>query len=106
ASEELCLIVAPDHPLATRSSVSIVSLRNEDFVAFPRGATIRRAFEAAAARAGFEPRVAFESTDIARGRGLVSRGLGVALFPRSDAEADGPPVQIVDLRDAGLQHHV
>jgi LysR family transcriptional regulator, transcription activator of glutamate synthase operon len=106
ATEDLVLIVARDHPFATRDAVRMRDLRGERFVAFPPGATIRQTFERAAARAGFEPHVAFETNEISRTRALVEQGLGVALLPRSDTLAPGPDVTATRIRDRTLVHHV
>ena len=64
-------------------------LREDRLIAFPEGATIRTAVFAAAARAGFVPRIAFETYDLHRVRALVAHGLGVAIVPRSDAISPG-----------------
>jgi DNA-binding transcriptional LysR family regulator len=106
ASERLVLIVAPEHPLASRDEVRPPELSGEPFVAFPPGATIRASFDRVAGDAGFTPNIAFESTDIARTRALVARGLGVALLPESDAVAPGPRVAIVPVTARKLVHEV
>src|ERR687898_23908 len=67
-SEPLVVLLAPDHPLAGRRRVDIQGARE----------------------AGFEPQLAFESTEQARIRAMVSRGLGVALLPESETAHDGP----------------
>jgi DNA-binding transcriptional LysR family regulator len=52
--------------------------------------------------AGFQPRVAFETNDVSRMRGLVASGLGVAVVPASDAQRPGPAVERLALTDRGL----
>src|SRR5436190_339352 len=47
--------------------------------------------------AGFEPHVAFESTEGTRIRDLVERGLGIALMARSAAEEVGGGIRVVAL---------
>ncbi|HWH95201.1 MAG TPA: LysR family transcriptional regulator [Baekduia sp.] len=106
AAEELVAVVARSHALAGRDSVRLADLRDERFIAFPPGATIRVAVEAAAARAGFAPHVAFESNETARTRALVAEGLGVAVLPRSDTRTPGTEVVALPLRDRGLTHEV
>jgi DNA-binding transcriptional LysR family regulator len=46
------------------------------------------------AERGLEPRNAFVCTEMAAVRGLASRGLGVAVIPRSVAELPGPPIEL------------
>lgn len=106
ATEELVLIVAPGHRLAARPAARIRDLEPERVVAFPTGSTIRTRVDAAAARAGFEPRVAFESYQPARTRQLVSAGLGVAVLPRSDTEQPGAPVAVLPLDGGAIVHEV
>ena len=105
-AEPLVLVVAPDHPLAGRERVAVTELREEAFVAFSPGATIRAAVERAAERHGFRPRVAFEVTDMTRGRAIVAEGLGVGVLPRSDALRPGPAVRTVAVDDPSLVHTV
>lgn len=104
ARDRLLLVVGAGHRLAGRASARIADLRDERFVAFPPGATIRDTVARAAERAGFAPRVSFESAETARTRALVAHGLGVAVLPEPDALAAGPPVVALPLRDAGMHH--
>ncbi len=98
AQERLVAALPEGHRLAARRSLRIADLRDEQLIVFPEGATIRAAVQRVAQEAGFEPRVAFETREVARMRALVAAGLGVAVLPRSDAEAPGPPVRVVALR--------
>jgi DNA-binding transcriptional LysR family regulator len=41
-----------------------------------------------------EPRNAFVCTEMAAVRGLASKGLGLAVIPRSVAETPGPPIEL------------
>jgi DNA-binding transcriptional LysR family regulator len=102
AAEDLVAIVSPGHSLGGRASLRLRDLRDEVFVAFRPGATIRGQVEEAALRAGFVPRVAFETNDVSRMRALVASGLGVAVVPASDARRPGPRVERIALSDAGL----
>lgn len=99
ASEPLVAAVSPDHRLSGRPAVRLHDLREERFIAFPAGATIRTSFERAAAAAGFTPDVAFECNDVARTRALVREGIGVAVLPRSDAGAPGSQVAVLGIED-------
>jgi DNA-binding transcriptional LysR family regulator len=84
-TERLVVLLPADHRFAARKKLSIADLRNERFVAFSPGATIRDAVERAAVRAGFTPRASLETNDVDRAIGLVAEGLGVAVLPDSDA---------------------
>jgi LysR family transcriptional regulator, transcription activator of glutamate synthase operon len=106
AQEPLVVVLPDGHRLAGRARLRIGDLRDEGFVAFGEGATIRAAVRRIAHEASFEPRIAFETREVARVRALVAAGLGVAILPRSDAEAPGPPVRIAALRAPSLTHRI
>jgi DNA-binding transcriptional LysR family regulator len=106
AREKLVAVVPPGHQLAKRRRIELGLLRDEPLVTFRRGATIRARLDATAAANGFEPRVAFETTDVPRMKALVAAGLAIAVLPRSDAERPGPRVTVVALTDRELVHEV
>jgi LysR family transcriptional activator of glutamate synthase operon len=102
AQEELVLIVAQGHRLAGRPSVEISDLAAERLVVSPAGATIRKTVLGAARDRGVELDVGFET----RIRALVAAGLGVAVLPRSDAEAPGLAIAALPFTGAGLVHRL
>jgi LysR family transcriptional regulator, transcription activator of glutamate synthase operon len=106
AEEPLVLALPHGHRLAGRARLRIADLREEQLIAFSEGATIRAAVRRAARAAGFEPRIAFETREVARMRALVTAGLGVAVLPRSDAQAPGPPVHVAALHAPTLRHRI
>lgn len=106
ARERLVVALPAAHRLAGRRRLTIADLRDEEQVSFSPGATIREAVRRAALDAGFEPAIAFETGEVARARAFVAAGLGVAVLPRSDAEAPGPPVEIALLHAPALEHRV
>jgi LysR family transcriptional regulator, transcription activator of glutamate synthase operon len=58
---------------------------------------LRELLFAAGREAGFEPQVKLESNESQRVRRLVSRGMGVAILPRSDAVSPGAEVAVAAL---------
>ncbi|HEY8581981.1 MAG TPA: LysR substrate-binding domain-containing protein [Capillimicrobium sp.] len=90
--EPLALVVGPGHPLAGAEAVELTQLLTEPFIAFNQTAGLRRLLVRACADAGFQPRIAFESTSLGSIRALASAGLGVALLPLPSVEVEGPPV--------------
>lgn len=80
-TEELYVIVRPDHPLAGRGRVDLRELAGEPFISLKRGYGMRTITEELCARAGFSPHIAFEGEEVATVAGLVAAGLGVALVP-------------------------
>jgi LysR family transcriptional regulator, transcription activator of glutamate synthase operon len=106
STEEMVAVLPPDHGLSRRRTLRMRDLAPETVVAFRHGATIRRRMEEAAARAGFELRVAFETNEVARMRALAAAGLAIAVLPRSDAEQPGPPIAAVPFAEPGFRHTV
>jgi DNA-binding transcriptional LysR family regulator len=83
AREPVVLAVHPGHPLAARDTVRLRALRDEPFVTLTRASRLRQVLEATCARAGFAPRIAVETSDLAVMVMLAAEGVGVALLPRS-----------------------
>ena len=94
-TEDLVLIISPEHTLSERKRVSLGELRAEPFITFSVGSGIRNTLVAACLQEGFTPRIAFESGAT---RTLVSHGLGVSLVPRSFTETEGPQVVTLEVR--------
>ena len=105
--EELVVVMPPAHRFARRRLVHLKELADEAFVSFREGARLRELLVTAARDAGFEAQIALESNESRRIRSLVSRGLGVAILPRSDAEeAAGAPVAVAALVEPALTRDV
>jgi DNA-binding transcriptional LysR family regulator len=105
-SEELVVLLPHQHRLGRRRQVRIAELADEPFISFRAGARLRELLMSAARDAGFEPRVTLESNDSQRIRRLVSRGLGVAILPRSDAEGPGADVVVARLVEPALSRDI
>ncbi|GAA5180070.1 LysR substrate-binding domain-containing protein [Rugosimonospora acidiphila] len=96
-TEEIVLITPPGWSLPGGPAASLEQVRDEPFVCLSAGSGLHTILLAAAADAGFEPRVQFETYSPASIRELVSAGLGVALLSASNAGAPGPLVQVRQL---------
>jgi DNA-binding transcriptional LysR family regulator len=105
-TEQLVALLPTDHELATRRRVRLAELADGPFVSFREGARLRELLVSAARDAGFEPHIVLESIDMRRIRGLVSRGLGVAIVPRSDADEPGAAVAVAALTEPSLTRDV
>ena len=104
--EELVVILPLDHRLAGRPQVQLAELAQDAFISFREGARLRELLVTAAAGAGFTPRIALESNESRRIRSRVSRGLGVAILPRSDGEGPGSTIAVSALAGPELQRDV
>jgi DNA-binding transcriptional LysR family regulator len=80
ARDRLVAVVAPDHPLAGESSVSLRRLSSEVFVDLPARTAGRIQSDQAFAAAGLTRDVAFEVTTAYLIAQLVEQGLGIAMF--------------------------
>jgi LysR family transcriptional activator of glutamate synthase operon len=105
-SEELVVLLPPRHPLARRRTLRMEELEGEEFISYREGARLRELLLAAGRHAGFQPQIKLESNESGRIRQLVSRGMGVAILPRSDAVAPGADVAVVALTDPALSRDI
>jgi LysR family hydrogen peroxide-inducible transcriptional activator len=105
-SEELVLITAPAHALASLGRVPLLALQAEAFIMFKPGSGVRHTLLRACAAAGFTPSIAFESGAVSAIRAFVAAGIGIAVVPRSAADVAGPPVRILELSSPALSRTV
>lgn len=89
-TEPLLLAVAPFHPLAQASQVSLRDLSGEPLILLKPGHGFRKIVLDAFAKAGVEPRIVYESDGIETVQALVEAGLGLSLVPRMIKKIPGP----------------
>jgi len=104
--EPLVVIVAPDHRLAGRTTARLDDLRDDDFVTFGQGATVRRLVTAAAAARGIELRIVCSTANMGTVRAVVSAGLGVSIVPASAADVPWPELRVLALSAPRLERIV
>jgi len=105
-SEELVVVLPRDHPLAGHEEVRMAELADEQFISYREGARLRELLVFAGRTAGFEPEVQLESNESERIRRLVTRHMGVAILPRSDAERPGAEVTSATLIEPSLTRDI
>jgi DNA-binding transcriptional LysR family regulator len=86
-SVPLDLVVPDGHPFSGRGEVPVTELADEAFIDFPAGYGNRTVADLAFRAAGINRDVSIEITAIPAGADFVRHGLGVALLPRSTADA-------------------
>lgn len=79
--ERMQLALPRSHPLAEAASVRLSDLAEETWIIGTCAGSCSDNVKLACRRAGFEPRVGFESNDYQVHQSLVSAGLGVSLVP-------------------------
>jgi LysR family transcriptional activator of glutamate synthase operon len=80
-TEELYAILPPNHPLAKEESIKLDQLKDDKFVLFSKGYSLRPIVWHACLEAGFTPKIAFEGEETDTIRGLVAAGMGVSILP-------------------------
>jgi DNA-binding transcriptional LysR family regulator len=93
--DPVLLALRDDHPLAAKPEIRLSDLRDETWIDVPRLTSGGKVLARACERAGFSPRVAFESDDYTAIQELVGAGVGLALLPDL---ALCPPTKCVVLR--------
>lgn len=79
--DELLLVVSKKHQFANETEVSAEKLRDERWILFERGASIRRATDAFFKNVKIDPEMALESNDTYFVKWMIERGLGISLMP-------------------------
>jgi len=105
-SEELVVLLPPGHRLAGREVVRMRDLAQEQFISFREGSRLRELLVGASRQNGFEPKVMLSSNEPQGIRRLVSRGMGVAILPHSDAAGPGAEVAVRRLTKPSLSRDI
>lgn len=110
-TEELFAILPQNHPLAGETVIRLEQLRDEKFVLFSPGYSLRPIVWQACLQAGFKPEISFEGGETDTIRGLVAAGMGVSLLPEMALYQTNPmqpaQVKVVEpsvTRTVGLIH--
>jgi DNA-binding transcriptional LysR family regulator len=94
SEEEFVCTLPVGHPLAVQDQVTFAQLAGMDLVTYRENSALRRRLERTLDDHGLKPRNAFICTEMGAVRALVSKGMGVAVIPRSAAEEPGPPIEL------------
>ena len=79
--EDPMLLVLPrDHPLAAKRNLRLADLVDEAWIGGPPSCECNQLIYGACSRAGYDPRIAFETDDYAAVQGFVAAGVGVSLI--------------------------
>ena len=90
--EEIWLAVPPHHPLAeTETAVSLKQLEDESFIFLKKGQGFRKIALELCEKAGFQPHIVFESSNIETVQSLVAAGMGIAFVPQMVTRPEHSP---------------
>ncbi|HEY4464016.1 MAG TPA: LysR family transcriptional regulator [Streptosporangiaceae bacterium] len=106
ASEPLVAVVSRHDPLAARTSITVSALADRTLISLPPGTGLRSVLDHACASAGFAPRIAFEAGDPRMLARLAAHGLGVAIVPRSAADASAGPLHVLAITEPELSGRI
>ncbi|WP_116051992.1 LysR family transcriptional regulator [Amycolatopsis palatopharyngis] len=79
--DPLHIMLARDHPLASRGTLSLTDLADQRWIQGVHHGSTMNVLPQACHMAGFEPDILFRTDDQVTVRGLVAAGIGVALAP-------------------------
>lgn len=88
--KDVYVIVHNDHPLATKSTISMRDLENEPLLLFSEDFTLHDRIIQECEDFGFEPTIAFESSQWEFISQMIEHNLGIALFPEPFAHKTNP----------------
>ncbi|WHY66029.1 LysR family transcriptional regulator [Neobacillus sp. SuZ13] len=80
-TEEVYLIVPPEHRLARKEKIFLHEVKNEPFISMNTGYGFRNLTDEFCLQAGFVPTIAFEGDEPGVIGDLVKQGLGIAFIP-------------------------
>jgi len=100
------LAVHADHPLLAKADIQLEDLADETWIDVPRATSGGQVLIRACTKAGFAPRVTFESDDYTAIQELVGAGVGVALLPDLALCPPHPSVVLRSLGADGPQRHI
>ena len=79
--DKLVVVVSKKNPHATRSSISIKELSNDNFIVFDKVTDLHKLIMDECKKAGFEPTIFYSSHRKVSVFGLVGTNIGLALMP-------------------------
>lgn len=84
--DELKVIVPSTHHLVHKRSVSLVELKDEDFIMFNQDFAMRDRIVTACNDAGFDPNITSETSQLDFIQEMVASNLGITLLPANNCE--------------------
>ncbi|HWO96212.1 MAG TPA: LysR family transcriptional regulator [Bacillus sp. (in: firmicutes)] len=100
AKEKLQVVMPKNHSFAKRQFISLTELKDESFIMFHEDFSMHEIIYNECLRAGFQPAIAYTSSQWDFIGEMVAANLGIALFPESICQKlNHDYVSIVDLDD-------
>jgi len=106
ADEPLVAAVSHTHPLANRTTITLKALHGLPLLSLPRGTGLRACIDNACVSAGFEAHIAIEASDPQVLAKFAARNFGVAILPRSIANAYPDDLHPIAITRPRLRAHL
>lgn len=103
-TEPFVALIAKTNPAANQKTIHLAKLADESFILY-KGRARDTALSACRA-AGFEPRIACESSELETIRSLVATGLGIAILPKLATRQPSAGCTVLRLRDNPVERQV
>lgn len=97
-SERMVLVCHPQHALATRKTITVEHLRDEDFVAFDRDLSIRKEIDRYLRQRSVSIRVVMEFDNIETIKQAVGIGAGISILPEPTVRKEAESGSLVAIR--------
>lgn len=101
--EKLKLVVPSAHPLAGKKEVSLAELKDESFILFNRDFELRNLVISACRKAGFQPNIVSETSQIDFIQELVAYNIGITLLPESTSSELPTGFQTLSLTNPSIE---
>jgi LysR family transcriptional activator of glutamate synthase operon len=102
----LVVVISLRNRFASRESLSMAELSNENFIMFDKGTILHNLLIQECNKAGFEPRIFYASLHIEDIIGLVASNIGIALMPEKlfeyDQHADVVSIPLVETVESNV----
>lgn len=97
AHYETCVVVPPDHPLATREAVSAGELSGSPLILMEVGTNLRTYVDRLLNAAGVAEQVTMELDNVEAIKRMIEAGLGISLLPQVSVRSEVTSRQLVAL---------
>jgi len=100
-NDDLSLVVAPDHPFATKDRVTVAEAGREPFLFFERSSSYHSLIYSMFLRAGVVPESVMELDSMETTKHMVEAGIGIAILPVVSVEREAKTGSLVrvEIRD-------
>jgi LysR family transcriptional activator of glutamate synthase operon len=97
--DAVCVAMNKNHPLASKSRVTVAELENEKFVTLTINNSMKKIMLNACREAGFSPNIAIRTYDTSYLRRYIKMGLGISFTPGSWRKKHSDEIEFKELEN-------